>query len=123
MRQIDVTILAVVLALILGTSWGIWLIIPIHAFKAAPSYALMAQIAPEWVWGTAFLFFAVGELLAIAHGNFFLWRLFAPGILFCWMFVCFFFVASTPISTGVPIYGSLVILQYHVVRQLWRRTY
>ena len=47
--------------------WGLWLLSPFELFSAFGGvYSLMARVAPEWVWGAAFvaagLTLFVGEL-------------------------------------------------------------
>ena len=43
-----------IVEIILGMAaltWGIWLMLPFSIFQSSPTFAVMAEIAPEWVWG------------------------------------------------------------------------
>jgi hypothetical protein len=41
-------------AAILLLPWGLWLILPFHAFSSGPGYRTLDVLAPEFVWGVVF---------------------------------------------------------------------
>lgn len=43
-----------IVELILGCAaltWGVWLLLPFAIFPTSPTFRVMGEIAPEWVWG------------------------------------------------------------------------
>ena len=49
-----------------GLLTGTWLLLPINTFASTPSYQLLADIAPEWVWGLLFLIFGITQLTSVS---------------------------------------------------------
>jgi hypothetical protein len=46
--------------------WGVWVMNPFwDTFVVSGSYALMAKLAPEWLWGAVFLFIGIVQMFAL----------------------------------------------------------
>ena len=46
--------------------WGAWVINPMwDTFGVSGSYALMAKLAPEWVWGAISLFVGITQMVTL----------------------------------------------------------
>ena len=49
-----------------GLLTGTWLLLHVNTFASTPSYQLLADIAPEWVWGLLFLIFGITQLTSVS---------------------------------------------------------
>lgn len=64
------SLFAALLAAAKTTMFGLWIILPWSAFAFRPTYAFMAAIMPELVWGSIFLIIGTARIFAICTNNY-----------------------------------------------------
>jgi hypothetical protein len=91
--------------------WGLWLLLPTHAFAADPFlYRELARLAPDVVWGVAAVALgALGLAALLGDGRESRARI-AVGLFFGWLFLVLLLGLSTSWrTTAVPIYTLLAL--------------
>lgn len=98
-----------VIASFLAIGWGMWLLLPGDSFGHSPTYATMATLAREEVWGSIFV--VLGSLKLYALINYFPKLLATAGALAAgmWAFVAVVFTMANPTSTATPIYTCICL--------------
>ena len=102
---------------LLMLGWGVQLLMPWSTFQTGIGYAVLAQIAPEWVWGGLLAwvgFTQVGSYL-LQHRRV---RLASSlGACMVWTFLSVAFGVGNPHGTGIVIYPFLATVSALV---FWR---
>jgi hypothetical protein len=88
---------------------GLWLLLPFDTFGSASSFAGMAAIAPETVWGLVMASLGTGRLCAIGCSARWLRSQFAFASGMIWLFIAVSIGVSNPVSTGLPLYSLLAV--------------
>lgn len=102
-RSIEVVFLA------LTFGWGTWMAMPWDTFGSAPSYRILEQIAPEWMWGATAIFIGTCRLCGLLFGSFPL-RIFAAGAgCGIWWSTWVGIAIHEWRSVGVPVYFVLSV--------------
>lgn len=92
-----------------AVGWGGFLLIPqAGTFAAAPSFAQMATIAPEWVWGLVMFVGGLLQWLAVFREYTRLRLITSFCALLSWGFIAGLIAYSNPYSTGIVTYGVLL---------------
>ena len=94
-------------------AWGLVLLNPTDTFSTSPAFSMMAQIAPEYVWGLLFSGFGVLQLIIIGRDH----KHFKPisgyvqllGV-FIWSMIALFFYIGNPRGTGFVPYITITFL-------------
>jgi hypothetical protein len=90
---------------IISLVWGLWVLSPWwNAFDGQVAFAVMQQIAPEWVWGCVMTIVGVLKVATILSEQPKAKQYVFLVSLFVWSCVAISFVASSPFAVGSPIY-------------------
>lgn len=91
--------------------WGIWLLNPWwDTFGGSPTFAAMAQAAPEWLWGVAMALLGAAALIGMVRDRM-AWRRAAQlGLAMVWAFIAASFWQSNLPSTGSVTYPLLALV-------------
>src|SRR4051794_8161211 len=49
----------------MATLWGFWLVLPFDTFASSPAFGVMAQLAPEMLWGGVILTIGLMQLFMV----------------------------------------------------------
>jgi hypothetical protein len=72
----------------LATLWGVWLIVPwTQTFASSPGYSVMAELAPEWVWGLTAITAGIVQGSSLVVGHCRIRRTAALALIALWAFV------------------------------------
>jgi len=102
--------------------WGVALLLEKNTFESNPaSFAAMARIAPEYVWGIGILAFGLSAWTALLAKK---WQLLAwislmDGLL--WAFVATMFYVANPNTTAPFAYVPMALFDFLVFLRLRRR--
>lgn len=91
----------------IGTSWGLWLLMPWPTFAAARSFDAMREMAPEWLWGLVILLAGAAQLVGLLLDHWRGRRAGALALAAIWMFIGTMIGIASPTSTGVVVYPWL----------------
>lgn len=91
--------------------WGLWLLLPFNSFGSSPSWSAMLAFASEDTWAIWILIIGLIQFLGVAC-NYESSRKRSPFVLFLtWLCVAAGLIFTSPITTGIPLYGSIAIIQ------------
>lgn len=85
-------------------SWGLWLLYPVDTFTGSRGYALAAQLAPEWAWGSVAVISGLVLLVALRREMDRLRRHALAAQMLVFLGICVVLTLSNPTSTGTPMY-------------------
>lgn len=98
--------------------WGVWLLNPLwDTFGGSPTFAAMAQAAPEWAWGVFMALLGGMALAGMLWDRMALRRAASFGLAMAWAFVAATFWQSNLPSTGSVTYPLLALA---AVWSFWR---
>jgi hypothetical protein len=104
-------------------AWGLWLLIPWwDTFGSSKVFDAMETIAPEWAWGAAMTLLGLARLtMWIKDGHLIKFRrAFAVASMFVWVLITVVYALGNPLTTGVPIYATLIIAESIIIIDLGR---
>ena len=94
-------------------AWGLVLLNPVDTFSTSPAFSMMAQIAPEYIWGLLFLGLGILQLLVIEcdkeHVKPISGYVQLLGV-FIWSMIALFFYIGNPHGTGFVPYITITFL-------------
>jgi hypothetical protein len=105
------------------SAWGLWLLIPWwDTFGSSKVFDAMETIAPEWAWGAAMTLLGLARLtMWIKDGHLIKFRrAFAVASMFVWVLITVVYALGNPLTTGVPIYATLIIAESIIIIDLGR---
>lgn len=88
--------------------WAVLLSLQLDTFGTSPSYAVMRNRAPEWVWACVFALLVVLPILAWLRNSLWLRLVGLAGHSLIWPGVAYMVLAANPYSTG-GVYGVLAL--------------
>lgn len=90
--------------------WGLWLANPWTAvFAGTRAYALMSDVAPEWVWASVYVLFGLVQYLSLLSGRPRLRQSGCMAALAGWTCIAYMVARGNPTSTGIVTYGLLAL--------------
>ncbi len=92
---------------ILKIGIGSWMLWPSDTFGSSPTFAAMAALLPEAVWGTLLCLAGIAHLTALRLGRPGPRRLLAMVGFLVWFTLAGSFLWSTPASIGFPLFALL----------------
>lgn len=96
----------------LGFLWGLWLLIPTwDTFNTTPSFAAMAALAPEWLWGSVIMGGGLLQVAMTIWGSLRLRSWATLGALLTWGFIATMLAISNFRATGGVVYFSICFSQ------------
>jgi hypothetical protein len=103
---------------LMSLTWGLWVLSPFwDAFGASSSFAIMAQIAPEPVWGAAMAIIGLFKINFVLSENRKYKRIVFTLSLFAWMCIAVAFIAVSPGAVGTAIYSLIAAMNAFCI---WR---
>jgi hypothetical protein len=103
--------------------WGLWLLVPCwDTFGSSRVFYMLETIAPEWVWGAAMALLGLARLVMwYKDGHLIRFRrAFAVTSMFVWVLLVVLYALGNLMTTGVPIYATLVIAESVIIIDLGR---
>lgn len=97
--------------------WGFWVGSPFwETFITSSVFVKMAQIAPEWIWGSVVFCLGLAQLVAALRRISARMRQWvaAAGV-FVWMTIALFYFFGNPYSTGFTAYAIYVLMNLIVL--------
>lgn len=96
----------------LGFWWGLWLLLPLwDTFATTASFAFMASVAPEWLWGAVIMIGGGFQVTVVILGNpIWRWRA-ALGAVATWGLVAGMLATANVGGTGTVTYSIICISQ------------
>lgn len=92
----------------LSTVFGLWLLNPwIDTYAAAPSFRLLASVAPEWFWGLGFLALGLLRFRSIHDGSLAHRRRVSFVGALAWWSLWASFTLANPAATATVVYGVI----------------
>jgi hypothetical protein len=92
----------------MSTLFGLWLLNPmLSTYAAAPSFRLLAAIAPEWFWGLWFLALGVTRLWSLKHGTLIARRNTGFVTALFWFVLWAGFTMANPAATATVVYAVI----------------
>lgn len=102
----------------LSLVWGLWLISPYwDTFSATSAFTIMAQLAPEWLWGSTMTAVGIFKMYTILAENHRAKHYAFLAALFVWACVAISFIDASPYAVGSPVYSLIVITNAFII---WR---
>ena len=94
---------------LISVTWGLWVASPFwSAFSASSSFRVMAEIAPEWVWGAVMTVVGLLKIHSIVSQNYRLKRIAFTVSLFVWSSIGISFILVSPYAVGTAIYSLIL---------------
>src|SRR3990167_3015420 len=89
--------------------WGAWLLLPFRTFNVAPVYHTMSSIAPEWVWGMAYLGIGLFHVRAVLNRNSRWCKSFSYVAVFIWILLSAMYAHGDYRGLGVIVYALIAL--------------
>lgn len=89
--------------------WGVWLLLPFSTFHSVSTFAVLAKIGPEWVWGTLAVAIGAIQILLIMVSRK-LERTAALLQFYFWAFIAITIGLSNWHGSGLIIYSWLAVM-------------
>lgn len=93
--------------------WGIWLLLPWDSFSTSEVFRLMANLAPEWVWGIFVLSSGIFHLTAVISNNLKTSLIASLITLFTFTILFVLTAFSNYKATAVVTYFTLLVCSWH----------
>lgn len=106
---------AEVISAVLAWMWGLILLHPYSTFSDIAGYKLMAELAPEWLWGVVYLVIGLLQSAAMCGNVHYLRYPSAVLSMLGWVAGFYFFYSVHPVSHAPAIYGTLAFSQFWVI--------
>lgn len=112
---------------LLAFNWGFWLLLPADTFGSSHTFSAMAQMAPEWVWGTGFLLVGVLQMhfgTQYIRGGGAYWNTryrISVAATAVWTFTMMMFARANFWTTATVIYFSIALVSMSIAVSLSRR--
>lgn len=102
--------------------WGLWLANPwTSVFAGTRAYALMSDVAPEWVWGSVYVLVGAAQYGTLLTGHIRLRQSGCMAALAAWAVITYIVGRGNPTSTGIVIYGLLALSNVLLLMRLEMR--
>jgi len=99
--------------------WGLWILNPwVNTFAITNAYRLMADIAPEWVWGLAIFLIGIFQIIVIFTPNLRLRVLSSITCLFIFVVLAFLILAGNAGSVTIPTYLVFALCEWFAYTEL-----
>jgi hypothetical protein len=99
--------------------WGAWLANPFtHVFEGTRAYALMSDLAPEWVWGSAYMLVGLGQYITLISGSLWWRQSGSMAALAAWSVITYMVTLGNPGGTDTVIYGLLALANVLLVLRI-----
>jgi hypothetical protein len=104
---------------LIAAAWGLVLLDPTkETFTSAPVFRIMAEIAPENIWGTVYLLFGIISLIttkcepafALGCHKIFCRRVISVLGVFAWIVLSITYGIGSPANTAYVIYAGLALI-------------
>lgn len=101
--------------------WGVQLLLPWDTFRTGLGYAVLAHLAPEWVWGALMFWIGVTKIGAYFLDHLRVRAAVTIGAVMMWTFLSVAFGLSNPAGTGIVVYPVLAFTSALIFWRLMRR--